>query len=241
MSGFVIQRLVELKVTWRRNGGDGVYARQPLALRATSGSLPPATLSNIITMEQASLPIRLEVRGPAEGAAEVRGVPFTAQPVVRVVGIFDESYADVTGVVQLEAYGSCSPSLSGETEASLVDGVATFTDVGIPTITCLGQPVAFRASVKLSGGGTVGNMALLPVSSDIFRITPGVPHRVVFTDPKVSTPRARLSAPPPRSSLHRSPPTHSLVRLAPHVCSGGHQPRRWHRVPAGVHTRRGHS
>ena len=70
-------------------------------------------------------------------------VPFAQQPVVRIVGVHGELFPEVTGVVQLQAFGSCSPALAEEgSTAPLIGGVATFTSVKLPTIACLNQQVA---------------------------------------------------------------------------------------------------
>ena len=75
--GFVWQRLVTLGSTWLLNQGNGIYAHQTLALRATATArddLPAATRSGVISMEPVGLPMRLELRGPSTGSSEVVGV-----------------------------------------------------------------------------------------------------------------------------------------------------------------------
>ena len=124
----------------------GVFTNQGVALRATtdiSDRMPPATRSGAITLMPPNLPTLLELHGPALNSLEVRGVPFVQQPIVRIVGVDGRVYTDVTGSIQIGAFGPCVPQISGQTSAPLVNGVATFTDAMISTVACLGQDGAF--------------------------------------------------------------------------------------------------
>ena len=113
-------RLPTLSVTWLINAGNGVYMGQQLALRATAapdqpvGELPAAARTGVFDMSFGALPSRLEMVGPALGSSEVRDVPFIQQPVVRVLGVYGETFADVTGSVSIAAFGPCSPLIDGQ-------------------------------------------------------------------------------------------------------------------------------
>ena len=113
-------RLPTLSVTWLINAGNGVYMGQQLALRATAapdqpvGELPAAARTGVFDMSFGALPSRLEMLGPALGSSEVRDVPFLQQPVVRVLGVYGETFADVTGSVSIAAFGPCSPLIDGQ-------------------------------------------------------------------------------------------------------------------------------
>ena len=153
-SNFSQQYLVRLSVVDVLNVGGGhqvgVFTNQGVALRATTQDLPgvaPATRSGAINMQPPRLPTQLLLVGPKPGSTEVRGVPFLQQPVVKVIGADGRLFSDVTGSVRLAAFGGCTPALSGQTKADLVDGVATFTLVTLSTIGCLGEDVSLFAQV----------------------------------------------------------------------------------------------
>ena len=186
-SNFSQQYLVRLSVINILNAGGGhqvgVYTNQKVDLMATTSALPgvaPATKSGAIDMQPARLPTRLLMIGPAKGSHEVRGVLFAQQPIVKVVGTDDTVMKDVTGAVRIAAVGPCQPQLSGQTSVDLVDGVATFTDIMLPTIACLGKDVTLVAQINNEVVGTAPILRLTTVSSEEFRIKHGAPHRVVF-------------------------------------------------------------
>ena len=187
-TGFAWQRIVTISVATTLNAGSGIYTNQGLALRATTPGMPPATLSQVIFMEPTGLPTRLELIGPIADAVEVRGIPFSTAPFARVTGVHGEAYADVTGLVTLEAFGSCSPTLEGTTSVELVEGVATFPDVFIADVECLGQPVALRAEVSPTVG-TARFLQLQPVATSPFRIASGAAYRVDVVDTAVAIER----------------------------------------------------
>ena len=184
---FSQQLIVRLSVINVLNAGGGhqvgVFTAQDLALRATIRhvrGIPPATRSGAITMMPPRLPVMLELIGPRAGSIEVRGVSFVQQPVVRVIGVDGRLYPDVTGSIVIGAFGACAPTLEGQDTAELVGGIATFTEARLDTVACLGEDVGIRAAVAEDLGGTVVSLGLATVSTDLFRIKHGAPHRVVF-------------------------------------------------------------
>ena len=183
-TNFSQQLLVRLTVINALNVGGGhnvgVFTDQDLALRASTAGVPAATRTSAIYMQPPRMPTRLELLGPLPGSVEVRGVPFAQQPVVRVITVGGSVFADASGKVKLAVFGQCSPTLSGQTEAELVDGVATFETVTLSTISCLGEDVRLRAAIADDGGGTAPVFGLRFASTELFRIKHGAPHRVVF-------------------------------------------------------------
>ena len=184
---FSQQYLVRLSVANVLNIGGGhqvgVFTDQALSLRGTTSvaeGIDPATRSGAMVMMPPRLPVMLELTAPSPGSVEVRGVPFVQQPVVRVVGVDGHVYPDVSGSIQIGAFGTCNPQLSGEDTAVLINGVATFTSATLSTVACLGADVGLRAAVANEFGGTVAVLGLRTVSSQLFRIRHGTPHRVIF-------------------------------------------------------------
>ena len=85
----------------------------------------------------------------------------------------------MTGQVVIGAFGACQPTLSGDTQVDIVNGIANFTTIMLSTISCLGTDVGIQTAIANDGGG------IAPARSTDRENGPlshkhGAPHRVTF-------------------------------------------------------------
>lgn len=150
------------------------------ALLFTSGSLTGATQSIAVAGTAAALSIVTQPAGPISGA------PFNTQPAIAIV---DASGNRVTSsAATVTAAVSPGATLVGTITATAVNGLATFTNLGVAGTVGSSYTLTFSSSgltaISTNVTPTVGPAAKLGISVTAAGATSGAP---LTTQPKIST------------------------------------------------------